>query len=166
MLIDQMKEHPEEFKGYAGKFTNLLDKARDSMQGEYRQMSKRDATAIMAAAETHLYEVWLAEDVLTSIMQPKPEVETSWGTTTGRSANRLGVWQGAAPSAIYSGNSAANSMANIGSSNTATSQYGGQEHQMELARYKMGMQKLEMERQRKQEIEYAMRNTKPFKSFI
>lgn len=82
MLIDQMKEHPEEFKGYAGKFTSMLDKARAATQGGITTMSKRDGIAIMAAAETHLYEVWLAEDVLTNIMQPKPEVENAWGNAT------------------------------------------------------------------------------------
>jgi hypothetical protein len=73
MLIDQMKEHPEAFRGYGGKFANLLDAARDAIQGTLRNtwMSQRDATAILAAAETHLYEVWLAEDVLTAIMNPK-----------------------------------------------------------------------------------------------
>ena len=158
MLIDQMKEHPEEFKGYAGKFTNLLDKARDSMQGEYRQMSKRDAAAIMAAAETHLYEVWLAADVLTSIMQPKEEPEKNMVYAT---PVKAGLWQGAVPSAIYSGNG--NTASN---STTNTSQYIEQVYRQEMDRYKMEMQKVEMERQRKQENEYALRNTKPFKGFI
>lgn len=75
MLIDQMKEHPEEFKGFAGKFRDLLDTAAEVTRGNPRHMSQRDAVAIMAAAEEHLYEVWLAEDVLTKMMTPKPELE-------------------------------------------------------------------------------------------
>lgn len=77
MLIDQMKEHPEEFRGYGAKFIGMLDMARDANQGLQRhvKMSQRDATAILAAAETHLYEVWLAEDVLTTIMRPKVKEE-------------------------------------------------------------------------------------------
>lgn len=73
MLIDQMKQHPEEFRPFAGKFTSILDMARETSQGLSRsvKMSHRDAAAIMAAAETHLYEVWLAEDVLTNMMKPK-----------------------------------------------------------------------------------------------
>lgn len=73
MLIDQMKEHPEEFKGFAGKFANMLDTATEVVRGNHRHMSKRDAVAIMAAAEEHLYEVWLAEEVLTKMMEPKPK---------------------------------------------------------------------------------------------
>lgn len=73
MLIDQMKEHPEEFKGFAGKFTHMLDTAAEVTRGNIRHMSKRDAAAIMAAAEEHLYEVWLAEEVLTKMMAPKPK---------------------------------------------------------------------------------------------
>lgn len=73
MLIDQMKEHPEEFKGFAGKFRDLLDTAAEVTRGNPRHMSQRDAVAIMAAAEEHLYEVWLAEEVLTKMMEPKPK---------------------------------------------------------------------------------------------
>lgn len=73
MLIDQMKEHPEEFKGFAGKFRDLLDTAAEVTRGSPRLMSQRDAVAIMAAAEEHLYEVWLAEEVLTKMMTPKPK---------------------------------------------------------------------------------------------
>lgn len=73
MLIDQMKEHPEEFKGFAGKFRDLLDTAAEVTRGNPRLMSQRDAVAIMAAAEEHLYEVWLAEEVLTKMMEPKPK---------------------------------------------------------------------------------------------
>jgi hypothetical protein len=73
MLIDQMKEHPEEFKGFAGKFRDLLDTAAEVTRGNPRHMSQRDAVAIMAAAEEHLYEVWLAEEVLTKMMTPKPK---------------------------------------------------------------------------------------------
>jgi hypothetical protein len=150
MLIDQMKEHPEEFRGYAGKFTNMLDMARDAMQGTLRnvRMSTRDAEAILAAAETHLYEVWLAEDVLTSIMRPKQEDEPNKVYAT---PVKAGLWQGAVPGGIYSGIA----------SNTGTSQYSEQAYQMEQAKYRMELEKI-----RHQENEYALRNTKPFKPFI
>jgi hypothetical protein len=165
MLIEQMKLHPEEFKGYAGKFTNLLDTAREASQGLHRnvKMSTRDAKAILDAAEEHLYEVWLAEDVLTMMMRPKEEPEKDLVYAT---AVKGGLWQGAVPSTLYTGNITSNTTANIGSSHTTTSPYNEQEYQRELARYKMEMQKIEMERQRKQENEYAMRNTKPFTGFI
>jgi len=147
MLIDQMKEHPEEFRGYAGKFTNLLDTAREANQGLQRnvKMSQRDAAAILAAAETHLYEVWLAEDVLTTIMRPKVEAEEpkyKVGLTPAHIANT-------ALNSIYT------------NSNTSTAQYVEQAYQMELAKYKM-----ELEKQRQQDQDYAMRNTKPFKFSI
>ena len=157
MLIDQMKEHPEEFRGYAGKFTSILDKARTATQGGVTTMSKRDVIAIMDAAETHLYEVWLAEDVLTSIMKPKPEVEkdTSMTATFGHRAvgkSALDQLQGATISkSIYSNDT-------IGAK---PSQYMEQVYRKEMDRYKM-----ELERQRQQENEYAMRITKPFENFL
>ena len=78
MLIDQMKEHPEEFRGYASKFRDTLEAAQRTIHqpttaSAAYQMSTRDARAIMEAAETHLFEVWLAEDVLTKMMAPKEE---------------------------------------------------------------------------------------------
>jgi hypothetical protein len=152
MLIAQMKEHPEEFRGYAGKFTAILDKAREAIDGLHRNvwMSKRDAEAILAAAETHLYEVWLAEDVLTAIMQPKEQVaEAERAYTVGRGKVAL-------PSAIYAGHNTANI-----ASNTSTSQYIEQAYQMERAKYQMELEKL-----RQQDNEFAMRLTKPFKDFI
>jgi uncharacterized protein YeaO (DUF488 family) len=150
MLIEQMKLHPEEFKGFAGKFTSMLDRAHDVLHNSaIRGMSKRDATAVLAAAEEHLYEVWLAEDVLTSIMQPKPNLSEN---TIHATPNKLGVWQGAVPPGSVI-------TANIGSSHSITAQY-DQAYQMELARYKE-----EIARQRQQDNEYAMRLTKPFRKF-
>lgn len=144
MLIDQMKEHPEEFRGYGAKFTGMLDMARDALQGPLRNvwMSQRDATAIMAAAETHLYEVWLAEDVLTTIMRPKVEAEELKYPKASTGVLR----QGAISNSTLS-------------NNTAASQY-EQAYQMELAKYKA-----ELAKQRQQENEYAMRLTKPFGNF-
>jgi hypothetical protein len=161
MLIEQMKLHPEEFKGYAGKFTNLLDTAREASQGMHRnvRMSARDATAILDAADEHLYEVWLAEDVLTMMMRPKeePEKDVKYATPV-----KGGLWQGAVPNPVYTGNHiTSNTMANIGSSNIGTAQYGEPEYQRELARYKMEMQKL-----RREEEEHAMRTTKSIKGFL
>jgi hypothetical protein len=148
MLIDQMKEHPEEFRGYAGKFTPMLDMAREANQGLQRnvKMSQRDAAAILAAAETHLYEVWLAEDVLTQIMQPKEAAEEP-KYKVGRTPARIA-------------NTALNNLS--GSiSNTSTGQYIEQVYRMEQDKYRMELEKL-----RHQENEYALRNTKPFKPFI
>jgi hypothetical protein len=159
MLIDQMKEHPEEFRGYAGKFTSMLDMAREAAQGLSRhvKMSTRDAEAILVAAETHLYEVWLAEDVLTSIMQPKPEVEKSpYVTGTGRAVGKsvLSQMAGQAMSnSVFANN-------NIGA-NTATAQHIEQVYRMEQEKYR-----LELEQRRAQDYEYAQRNTKPFQSFL
>jgi hypothetical protein len=155
MLIDQMKQHPEEFIGYAGKFTNMLDMAQEVVQrGSSRRLSMRDATAILAAAETHLYEVWLAEDVLTRIMQPKEEVNDApkykVGLTPAHIANT-------ALSTIS--NTAYNTVSNT--SITSTSQYIEQVYQMEQAKYKM-----ELERLRHQENEHALRTAKPFTGFI
>ena len=151
MLIDQMKEHPEEFRGYVGKFASLLDTANNALQGTLRNtcMSKRDATAILAAAETHLYEVWLAEDVLTRIMQPKPEVEAE-GAYTSIGAKGNFALRGSAITAGTIANTALNSI---------SSQY-DQTYQMEMARYKT-----EIARQRQEAAEYAMRSTKPFRKF-
>ena len=149
MLIDQMKEHPEEFRGYAGKFTNMLDMAREAAQGLSRnvKMSTRDAEAILAAAETHLYEVWLAEDVLTNIMKPKPEPEEpkyKVGLTPARIAN-----------------AALNSMHNnIGPS------YEDHMREMQRAKYNLEREHRQIEDFKRRENEHAMRNTKPFPGFI
>jgi hypothetical protein len=152
MLIDQMKEHPEEFRGYGGKFTAMLDMARDAEQGTLRniRMSTRDAAAILAAAETHLYEVWLAEDVLTMIMRPKQEDEPERMYVTPAKAG-IGTLTGATiANSIYT-NTASNS----------TAQYVEQVYQMEHAKYKMELEKL-----RQQENEHAMRTAKPFKNYL
>jgi len=149
MLIDQMKEHPEEFRGYGAKFTGMLDMARDALQGPLRNvwMSQRDATAIMAAAETHLYEVWLAEDVLTTIMRPKVEAEELKYPKASTGVLRQGAISN---STLYN---------NI-TRNLSAGQYAEQAYQMELAKYKA-----ELAKQRQQENEYAMRLTKPFGNF-
>jgi hypothetical protein len=154
MLIDQMKQHPEEFRGYAGKFTNLLDMARDALQGTLRniQMSQRDAEAILAAAETHLYEVWLAEDVLTRIMRPKEAEGPLKATFAHRAVGKSGL-------GTLTGANISNSI--YSPSNTSTSQYIEQVYQMEQAKYKM-----ELERLRHQENEHALRTAKPFTGFI
>ena len=164
MLIDQMKEHPEEFKGYAGKFTSILDKARTATQGGVTAMSKRDVIAIMDAAETHLYEVWLAEEVLTQIMKPKPEPEQEWFTTQARGGGKsvFGQLQGGTIS-----NAAAYSNS-IGASNTATSQYIEQVYRIEQEKYalKLERERYEQEEFKRREHEHAMRITKPFKDSI
>lgn len=153
MLIDQMKEHPEEFRGYGAKFTNLLDIAREVVLGNPRQMTKRDANAIVVAAETHLYEVWLAEDVLTSIMRPKEE------PVQYREAMRLGTNGSLGVSAITASTFASGGFTtSLRDTNTAvTSQY-DQAHQRLLA-------KRDQEALNRQENEHAMRSTKPFKGF-
>jgi len=145
MLIDQMKEHPEEFRGYAGKFTSMLDMAREANQGLQRnvKMSQRDAAAILAAAETHLYEVWLAEDVLTTIMRPKVSEEQIYS-------------QAISNSTLYKNTT----------SNTGTGQYVEQAYQREMARHKLELEKYKMEDFKRRELEYAMRTTKPYKPFI
>ena len=152
MLIDQMKEHPEEFRGY-GKFTSIMDTARQAVQGtsmHVKMMSRRDAIAITGAAEEHLYEVWLAEDVLTKMMTPKQE-EKSWGTTTGRSSGKSVLSQ-------MSGTAVANS---VFVDNNTTAQYIEQVYRIEQEKYKAELEKL-----RREDHEHAMRNTKPFKDFL
>jgi len=146
MLIEQMKEHPEEFRGYGGKFANLLDTARDAMQGTLRNISvsRRDATAILAAAETHLYEVWLAEDVLTRMMQPKQELEKyAQNTITGRNPGKsvLGTMTGA---------------------NIANNTWGPSYEQHLL----MEKERYEMEKFKRREYEHVLRNTKPYWKFV
>ena len=150
MLIEQMKEHPEEFRGYGGKFANLLDAARDAMPGTLRNvwMSKRDAAAILAAADEHLYEVWLAEDVLTRMMTPKEEPVQYQEAMRLSATGSLGLGT-VDPRKLYVQNTA---------SNTITAQY-DQAHQRLLA--KRAQESIE-----RQEREYALRNTKPFKDFL
>jgi hypothetical protein len=158
MLIDQMKEHPEEFRGYAGKFTAMLQMAHEALQGPHRnvRMSMRDAEAITAAAETHLYEVWLAEDVLTMIMRPKQEDEPEKVYAT---PVKAGLWQGSGTANTVTHSLGSNITANIASSSTA--QYVEQVYRMEQEKYR-----LELEKLRQQDNEHAMRNTKPFTGFI
>ena len=99
MLIEQMKVHPEEFRGYDGKFIRILDTAHDVQHtNAIRGMSKRDSAAILTAAEEHLYEVWLAEYVLTTMMTPKEEPVQYQTTMRIDSTGSLGI--GTAPSGI------------------------------------------------------------------
>ena len=162
MLIDQMKEHPEEFRGYGGKFTNMLDMAREALQGPHRnvRMSMRDAEAITTAAETHLYEVWLAEDVLTMIMRPKQEDEPNKVDATPVTA---GLWQVAWPDPLYSGNVTVNTKS-MGPSDDEYVRIA----RMEREKYALKLEKhrLEREKARQQVGEYAQRNTKPFGKFL
>jgi hypothetical protein len=75
-----------------------LELAQEVQRGATRNMSKRDAAAIVDAAQTHLFEVWLAEDVLTKMMQPKQELEKyAQNTITGRNPGKsvLGTMTGA-----------------------------------------------------------------------
>lgn len=158
MLIDQMKEHPEDFRGYGGKFAGMLELAQEVQRGATRNMSKRDAEAVVEAAQTHLFEVWLAEDVLTKMMAPKPEPETSWGTTTGRSVNQLGIWQGAVPpGSVITTNSIANTTLACGSvdSNIAISY---EEHMRRMMQEKY---RSEMDKLRQEDIAHAQRSTTP-----
>ena len=141
MLIDQMKMHPEDFRGYGAKFRDLLEAAQRTTHqpataSAAYQMSSRDSAAIMAAAETHLFEVWLAQDVLTKIMAPNPEPVT---LTTNQRVYGKSALQGT----------------------TNTSQYVEQMYQVEQARYKM-----EIEEQQKRDLYHAQRNTNPFKPFL
>lgn len=159
MLIDQMKEHPEEFKGFAGKFTHMLDTAAEVTRGNIRHMSKRDAAAIMAAAEEHLYEVWLAEEVLTKMMAPKPEL-----TVDAQRAYTVGLGRG---KSVLQGNvltantNTAINTANI-ASNTNIQQYVDQVYRMEKERHALAMEQRDREALNRQENEHAMRNTKPY----
>ncbi len=162
MLIEQMKLHPEEFKGYAGKFTALLDAAHDVQHNSaIRGMSKRDGIAIMAAAEEHLYEVWLAENVLTKMMAPKEEPEKDMVYAT---PVKAGLWQGAVPNPVYTGNGATNTISNNLSS--TTSQSIAQAYRMEMEKYKAELERRQMDDFKRRDNEYALRNTKPFKPFI
>ena len=157
MLIDQMKEHPEEFRGYGAKFASLLDTAREALQNTLRNiwMSQRDAAAILAAAEEHLYEVWLAEDVLTRMMQPKPEVEESpYVTGTGRAVGTSVLGQ-------MTGANISNSGYFVNNTATATTTRSPQYDQA----YPLERARAELAAQQRQDYEFAMRNTKPFKNF-
>ena len=74
MLIERMKEYPQEFKyGHNTKFGAILQRAHERVEGSKRDISLRDAKALIAAAETHLYETWLAEEVISNLMDSKPK---------------------------------------------------------------------------------------------
>lgn len=72
ILIARMQSDPEDFRGYESRFRDLLDAAQRSMHNPTTaspayQMSRRDAAAIMEAAEKYLFEPWLMERVLTTL---------------------------------------------------------------------------------------------------
>lgn len=72
MLIERMQTHPQEFRfGPNTAFGRTLVTAREILRGEPRDMSRRDAEALIKAAETYLFEAWLAEDVITKLMPPE-----------------------------------------------------------------------------------------------
>lgn len=151
MLIEQMKEHPEEFREYSGKFRKHLDAAKGTLRGDFSSMSKRDAAAIMAAADIHLYEVWLVEDVLTALTTPTPNPESEMRYSVGRVVGKSALNQ-------MSGTAFANS---VFVDNNTTAQYIEQVYRIEQEKYKAELEKL-----RREDHEHAMRNTKPFKDFL
>lgn len=159
MLIDQMKQHPEEFRGFAGKFTSILDMARETAQGLSRnvKMSQRDAVAIMAAAEEHLYEVWLAEEVLTNMMRPKPnEHEEMYVKSSSKPLH------GTIGNSFVNHNLTTNTFTNTVANTTAGSAFSDPTAQIS----RLVEEKINYALEDRARRERALRNTKPFKDFL
>jgi hypothetical protein len=148
-----MQSNPEDFRGYDARLRDVLEAAQRTLTqpgtaSAAYQMSRRDAQAIMTAAETYLFEPWLMESVLRAIAPAQPRKEV--GLTTGRlSSNSLGVGTLAPASKLYANNIASNAV----SSPTFSESF-----QREMERYKQ-------EDFKRREYEYAM-NKKPFGSFV
>lgn len=147
MLIDQMKANPEEFRGYSGKFTGILEMAQEVQRGATRNMSKRDAEAVVAAAQTHLFEVWLAEDVLTRMMAPQPNEN-----------EKLYVKSSSKPLHGTIGSSFLNSTTIACSSVDSNIAISYEEH---MRRMMQETYRAEMDKLRQEDIAHAQRSTTP-----
>jgi hypothetical protein len=144
LVITRMQSNPEDFRGYDARLRDVLEAAQRTLTqpgtaSAAYQMSRRDAQAIMTAAETYLFEPWLMESVLRAISPAQARKEV--GLTTGHLISN-------ASSNIY-----ATTSANAVSSPTFSESF-----QREMERYKQ-------EDFKRREYEYAM-NKKPFGSFV
>ena len=142
LVITRMQSNPEDFRGYDARLRDVLEAAQrtltqPSTASAAYQMSRRDAQAIMTAAETYLFEPWLMESVLRAIAPAQARKEV--GPTTGHLISN--------PSKLYANNIASNAV----SSPTFSESF-----QREMERYK------QEEAKRR---EYEM-NKKPFGSFV
>jgi hypothetical protein len=152
LVITRMQSNPEDFRGYDARLRDVLEAAQrtltqPSTASAAYQMSRRDAQAIMTAAETYLFEPWLMESVLRAIAPAQPRKEV--GPTTGYLISNAG-------SGIYA--NTATTSASASASATAWAPTFEESFQREMARYKQ-------EEAKRREYEYAM-NKKPFGSFV
>jgi|694.fasta_scaffold00930_32 hypothetical protein len=150
LVITRMQSNPEDFRGYDARLRDVLEAAQrtltqPSTASAAYQMSRRDAQAIMTAAETYLFEPWLMESVLRAIAPAQPRKEV--GLTTAR------YKQEEAKRREY-----ANTATTATATATAWAPTFEESFQREMERYKQ-------EDFKRREYEYAM-NKKPFGDFV
>ena len=154
LVITRMQSNPEDFRGYDARLRDVLEAAQRTLTqpgtaSAAYQMSRRDAQAIMTAAETYLFEPWLMESVLRAIAPAQPRKEV--GLTTGRlSSNSLGVGITAPASKLYANNTA---------SATTWAPTFEESFQREMERYKQ-------EEAKRRAYGSVTRTTKPFGDFV
>jgi hypothetical protein len=146
LVITRMQSNPEDFRGYDARLRDVLEAAQRTLTqpgtaSAAYQMSRRDAQAIMTAAETYLFEPWLMESVLRAISPAQPRKEV--GLTTGRPIPN-------ASSGIY---------ADSRTSATAWAPTFEESFQREMERYKQ-------EEAKRRAYESVTRTTKPFGDFV
>lgn len=147
LVITRMQSNPEDFRGYDARLRDVLEAAQrtltqPSTASAAYMMSRRDAQAIMTAAETYLFEPWLMESVLRAISPAQPRKEV--GLTTGRLISN-------ASSGIYANTATTNT--------TAWAPTFEESFQREMARYKQ-------EEAKRRAYESVTRTTKPFGDFV
>jgi hypothetical protein len=148
LVITRMQSNPEDFRGYDARLRDVLEAAQRTLTqpgtaSAAYQMSRRDAQAIMTAAETYLFEPWLMESVLRAIAPAQARKEV--GLTTGHLIS----------------NASFNIYANTATTTTSAIAWAPtfeESFQREMARYKQ-------EEAKRREYEYAM-NKKPFGDFV
>ena len=146
LVITRMQSNPEDFRGYDARLRDVLEAAQrtltqPSTASAAYQMSRRDAQAIMTAAETYLFEPWLMESVLRAIAPAQPRKEV--GLTTGSLISN-------ASSGIYADSRA---------SATAWAPTFSESFRREMERYKQ-------EEAKRRAYEPVTRTTKPFGDFV
>jgi len=76
MLIERMKEYPQEFRGGSARWSMVIHQVLQVRRGGVENnimMSKRDMNALWDAFERHVMETALAEHVITRMMEPELE---------------------------------------------------------------------------------------------
>lgn len=75
MLIERMKDTPEEFRGHNARWSVVVNQMLQVRRGGFENnimVSKRDMNALFAAFERYVMETALVQHVIEELADPKP----------------------------------------------------------------------------------------------